>query len=214
MKQIFENIDGTLYCKCHKTNHDNTCDDKDFKVEAARKERYVIYQEPESNDIEPKSNDIDVAFSATDFKFAFFMYRLLKHRAPKLTTNIHMKSYSERLSSIDNARLVVTFLYDNENDDTDELHVAIARQRSRGSKGSIVLYPIQLGELFRLPTFLHLLPCYIAVQDPQWTSLGEDADVDVAADETMEHLGESLSNPCQAALSAATDHIIAILNNK
>ena len=110
-----------------------------------------------------------MAIICADYSYGFFLNHLLTTRCPSITTNFKLKSDAAQLACIDTARLIVPLLSQNfvqSSKDIDEFQIGLARHRS--NKGSPVLFPIQLEELPRWPTYIHLVPCAVALHDILW----------------------------------------------
>ena len=124
--------------------------------------------------LETDTQQFDVAFISADYRYAYVSNLLLKYYAPTLKTNL--ESEHCMLRSIENSRIVVPLLSSNlifSSKCVDEFNVALARHRK--STTGPVLYAIQLMGLPEYPTYLHLVPCNIALQDKLWKGILDES---------------------------------------
>ena len=218
-----------------KAIQDEEEDDKLAKELTEKKFLEGYTEIPESEEETPSEKDArkptydlnrkyDVAFVCADPAHGYVINTLLFERAPHFSTNFNVKSEEAEFVALDNARLCVVLLSPTMAStlkDVEEFHVALARHRK--STGQPVLYPIIVKPLSQWPTYLHLVPSRISINDRFWYEMAEgrglESTVSLPKDvlRLMPKVKESFQTVLAAgtllALSAATDDIISILQH-
>ena len=123
-------------------------------------------------------SSFDIAFIYEREQEALFMHELLKRLAPELTTNYGLGSEQEMLTSVDMSQLVVALLsprFIESSKCLDEFNIALARHRKETQRP--VLYSVHLARLPPYPTYLHLVPCCIALEDKLWRRIQTEGSV-------------------------------------
>lgn len=165
----------------------------------------------------------DVGFICADYKYGLFLDTFLHNRKPTILTNFDVESAQNQLESLERSKIIVALVSPklvHSAKEIDKFHVALARHRV--GNGRTILYPIHLMTLPRWPTYFHLVPCRIALEDFCWKAMMSTKQKQVVnkvshgayqAEQALLEIGEYISSDLVVALSAAGDDIIALLQN-
>ncbi|XP_072027087.1 uncharacterized protein [Amphiura filiformis] len=129
---------------------------------------------PMSEEAKPKSSespDIIISFADKETKKAEYLARLLREAAPELIIVYDKEPGRERLTMVENSNRVVVLLsptYIENQQLVEEFQSAVWRQRLTKYP---VLFPIKCSPLPPLPTYFHIVPHYIDINDPLWTEV-------------------------------------------
>ncbi|KAJ8037270.1 hypothetical protein HOLleu_18049 [Holothuria leucospilota] len=120
--------------------------------------------------------DIALSFNKLDQKYANYILSELQKLAPSLKVESTWEDNKVRLGTMETADRIITLLSPNyleSPEQVEEFHIAVWRQRI--SQPSFpILYPIQLHTLPQRPTYFHIIPFVVNLEDKLWMDMEND----------------------------------------
>lgn len=116
-----------------------------------------------------KSN-IAISFHKSDQKYADYISAGISRLAPHLNVESHWEDNKARLATMETVDRIVALLspsYLESPEQVEEFHIAIWRQRM-ADPTLPVLYPVQIHVLPVRPTYFHIIPYVVSLEDQLW----------------------------------------------
>ncbi|XP_070564431.1 uncharacterized protein [Ptychodera flava] len=140
------------------------------------------------------SCDIAFSFAEEDRKYAKLMVAILKQFVPSLVINDTVSSDHTQLGILESATKVVCLVsphYVESRSQIEEFHIALFRHRS--TRGSTVLFPIQVTSLPRKPTYFQLIPCIVSCTTPVWKEVSIGSGIPETLEDLRKDIGKSVT---------------------
>ena len=154
------------------------------------------------------SCDVALSYAPEDSIFASALKRFIFDGCADVKISEPQVNASARLSSLDEARLIVPLLspaYLSTSHLVDELNIALYRHRSSSQQ---VVLPVLVTALPYKPAYIHLIPCEFSVLDSLWASSHPQAFPDVVG-QTADEL--DIDRDAASCLKRAADAILSQL---
>ena len=159
--------------------------------------------------LDQAENHVVVSVSQNDLSLATCLLYQLQKTSPDMRTTLMVDNTGMDMKCLQSAKQIVVFLsrqYLESAHHLEELFISIIRQRN--DRNRKILYLCQASELGETPSFAHLLPIDVSLEDAFWKKMFEEARKTVTLDLPELKGSFTYSSQNYAAMTKLADDIL------